>query len=294
MKRVHVQLAGSLVTGDFGGDGPAAVLLHGIGGAKINWMLLAPQLTERFKVIALDLPGFGETPLAGRSAGLGAQRDLVCRYIGEVIGRPVTLVGHSMGGLISMLVAAARPDLVDRLILFDPAFPPRTSSPAPGVPTAALNFMSRAPGVFAPVARVLTAMRGAEATVRQALNNTSADGPSLPPAFVDAHVAAESARMRRPGAYTGYLQAWRWFAEEFAKPADLEAMVRSIRAPTMLLHGELDTVVSPAAAHRLSELQPGWALRMVPGIGHNPNFEDPGLSARLVFEWLDGAPSEGS
>ena len=294
MKRLNIQLAGSLVVGDFGGDGPPAVLLHGIGGAKINWMLLAPLLAKRFRVTALDLPGFGETPLAGRSAGLDAQRDIVARYIREVVGGPVTLFGHSMGGLISMLVAAARPDLVDRIVLFDPAFPPRTSSPAPGVPTQALNLMSRAPGVFAPVARVLTAARGPEATVRQALNNTSADGRSLPPAFVDAHVEAEAARMRRPGAYTGYLQAWHWFAVEFADQAKLEAMVRSISAPAMLLHGELDTVVSPAAARRLAELQPGWALRMIPGIGHNPNFEAPDLSARLVFEWLDGAPSEGS
>ena len=122
MRREEVNLGGPLVLGDYGGDGPAMLMIHGIGGAKINWMLLAPLLAQRFHVRALDLPGFGETPLAGRRAGLDAQRDLVSRCIDEVVGAPVVLVGHSMGGLIAMMVASRRPELVDRLVLF--ACPP--------------------------------------------------------------------------------------------------------------------------------------------------------------------------
>ena len=273
--------------GDYGGDGPSLLMVHGIGGAKINWMLLAPLLAERFHVQALDLPGFGETRLAGRTAGLEVQRALVARYIEEKMTAPVVLMGHSMGGLIGMLVAAARPDLVGHLVLFDPAFPPRTKSPAPGVPTQVLNLMSRSPGLFAPLAAALTTVRGARSTVRRAFANTCVDGASLPKEFVDAHVDAEAARMGQAGAYLGYLQAWRWFAVAFDDQPALEAMVRSIKAPAILLHGEFDSVVSPAAARRLAELQPDWALRMMPGIGHNPNFEAPELSARLLFDWLD-------
>ena len=158
--------------------------------------------------------------------------------------------------------------------------------------TGALNLLSVAPGVFAPVAGALTRARGAEATVREALNSTSADGHALPPEFVAAHVAAEAARMGTRGAYVGYLQAWRWFSIQFADPPRLEAMVRAVKAPAMVLHGALDRVVSPRSAHRLSELQPGWALRMIEGVGHNPNCEVPDHSARLILDWIDGVTTE--
>jgi len=129
--------------------------------------------------------------------------------------------------------------------------------------------------------------------VRKALNNTSADGASLPAEFFSVHIDAEATRMRRPDAYVGYLQAWNWFVDAFDDPPVLEAMVQTISAPTMLLHGELDSVVSPATARRLAQLQPSWALRMIKGIGHNPNFEAPALSARLIFAWLDETATEG-
>ena len=288
MLRRELELDGPLVVGDFGGGGPPLLMVHGIGGAKINWMLLAPLLADRFHVEALDLPGFGESPLAGRSAALDSQRNLVVRYIQEVVGSPVVLTGHSMGGLISMLVASARPDLVERLVLFDPAFPPRTRSPAPGVPTMALNLMSRAPRLFAPVGSALTLLRGPRSTVERALANSSAPSSTLPAAFVEAHVEAETARLHGATPYLGYLQAWRWFGEAYEEPSTLEAMATGISAPTLLIHGELDRVVSPDAARRLGELQPGWSVRMMAGIGHNPNFEAPEVSAQWIFEWLAG------
>jgi len=295
VKRAAVEVGGQeVVVGDFGGTGAPAVLVHGIGGAKINWMLLAPLLTDRFHVLALDLPGFGETALDGRSAGLDDQKDLVIRFIEHLAAGPALLIGHSMGGLISMMVAAARPDLVSRMVLFDPAFPPRTRSPAPGVPTVVLDLMSRAPGVFAPVGKALTRLRGARATVIQALRETSAAGSPLPGAFVDAHVDAEAQRSRGPEPYAGYLQAWRWFTVVFADIPRLEAVVRAVAAPTLLLHGQLDPVVSPGAAQRLAELQPGWTLNFLEGVGHNPNFETPDVSARLIHAWLDevtGSPA---
>ncbi|GAC1331411.1 MAG: alpha/beta hydrolase [Candidatus Dormibacteria bacterium] len=287
MLRLEVEVNGApLVAGDYGGEGPPLVMLHGIGGAKINWMLLAPLLTDTYHVLALDLPGFGETALRGRSAGLDAQRDLVIRFIEQLAAGPALLMGHSMGGLISMMAAAARPDLVSRMVLFDPAFPPRTRSPAPGVPTPLLNLMSRAPARFAPVGKALTRIRGARATVLRALRETSAPGSRLPGSFIDAHVDAEARRSRGPQPYVGYLQAWRWFTIAFDDVPRLEAMVREIQAPTLLFHGVEDAVVSPAAARRLAELQPGWRLHLLEDVGHNPNFEAPERSAALVRAWL--------
>ncbi|MGI8608076.1 MAG: alpha/beta fold hydrolase [Candidatus Dormibacteria bacterium] len=283
-------LSGPLVYRDYGGEGlPPALLVHGIGGAGINWMLLAPRLISRFHVIALDLPGFGESPLAGRGAGLDDQSELVIRFITEVGGAPALLVGHSMGGLITMMVSAARPDLVHHAVLFDPAFPP-TRSPAPGLPARVLDVLSSAPSLAGGIGRGLVGLRGAHTMVHETFRRTCVDGDRLPSDFVAAHVAAEAARMRIPGAYVGYMQGWRWFRDHFRGPEKLEAMIRTIGVPTLVIHGEQDPVVLPSAAHRLAELQPSWTMRFMENVGHNPNFEAPDASAGAILAWLDGAP----
>jgi pimeloyl-ACP methyl ester carboxylesterase len=287
VKRLEADLDGPLVYGDFGGAGkPLAVLVHGIGGAKVNWILLAPLLAERFHVLALDLPGFGETPLAGRSASLDDQRVLVVAFIERMAEGRALVVGHSMGGLIAAMVGAARPDLVRGLVLFAPAFPP-TESPAPGLPSRLLDRAAFFPTVSGGLGQALMQLRGARTVVTETLERTSADFGALPREFVDAHVEAEAARMRQPGAYIGYMQGWRWFHTRFKDASTLERMIRSITLPAILIQGTRDGVVLPQAGHRLAEIQPGWTAHFMEGIGHNPNFEAPAESAALVWAWLD-------
>ncbi len=281
-------LSGPVVYRDHGGDHlPAAVLVHGIGGSGINWSLLAPLLAARFHVLALDLPGFGETPLGGRHAGLEAQRDLVARFLETVAGPPALLVGHSMGGLITAMVAAARPELVHHAVLFDPAFPP-TRSPAPGLPKEVLDAVSRAPSIAGGLGRAMVRLRGAERMVHESFQRTCGHGAELPDEFVADHVRAEAERMRFPGAYVGYMQAWASFRKHFSDLAALEATIGGVTTPTLLVHGREDPVVLPAAAARLSELQPGWRLVFMEGVGHNPIFEAPRASADAILGWLEG------
>src|ERR1700760_2629359 len=95
---------------DFGGpegktDAPLAVCVHGLGGSWVNWMALAPLLTERFRVIAFDLAGFGLTPLKGRRADIRSNRRLLDAFLRTTTDQPVTLIGNSIGGLLSMLQA---------------------------------------------------------------------------------------------------------------------------------------------------------------------------------------------
>src|SRR5262245_61489789 len=108
---------------DFGGSGPPMVLVHGLGGAGINWLNVGPGLARRARVVALDWPGFGHPPPAGRSARLPAQREVLGRFIGAVAGGPAIVVGNSMGGLLAMMVAAEEPARVSHLVLAAPAQP---------------------------------------------------------------------------------------------------------------------------------------------------------------------------
>jgi pimeloyl-ACP methyl ester carboxylesterase len=100
-----------------GGDGPALVLVHGLGGSATNWCELAPLLARGHRVLIPDLPGHGRSePLAGIS-GLEAYADRVAALM-ELEGiEQAPVVGHSLGGLVVLRLALRRPELVSSLVL---------------------------------------------------------------------------------------------------------------------------------------------------------------------------------
>lgn len=105
------------------GEGPEAlILIHGLASNLGFWRYNIPALAEDYRVIALDLPGYGRSAKSGDypytlSFFASTIRDLVA----ELELDHVTLVGHSMGGQIAMVAALEYPDAVDRLVLVDPA-----------------------------------------------------------------------------------------------------------------------------------------------------------------------------
>ncbi len=103
------------------GDGPLLLLVHGYTGGKENWYPLAGILKNHFRVIAPDLPGWGDSQRdAGADYGYTAQVDRLVQFIDALAaGTPVALVGHSMGGGIAALLAARHPQCVDKLVLMD-------------------------------------------------------------------------------------------------------------------------------------------------------------------------------
>ncbi len=131
-----VDLDGPVRYLDFGGpaDGPVIVCVHGLGGSAVNWSAIAPLLTDRYRVLAPDLAGHGLTQSRGRGTDVAANRALLHRFIADG-GRPVILMGNSMGGMISLLEAVPRPARSAGLILLDPALPFVPSRPDPLVAT---------------------------------------------------------------------------------------------------------------------------------------------------------------
>src|SRR2546421_9233646 len=125
MERRTADLGGPVYYLEFPGPskGPTFVLVHGLGGSHANWLALAPMLAQRGRVLALDLPGFGLSPLAGRKATMSSSRSIIARFIQEVATTPVVLIGNSMGGALSISQAVADPDSVRGLVLIAPALP---------------------------------------------------------------------------------------------------------------------------------------------------------------------------
>jgi len=97
------------------------VLVHGFTGSKENWLPVVPKLAERFRVLVPDLPGWGESErMPDADHGYAAQAERLSRFIAQLAPKgQVVLVGHSMGGGITALLAARHPGQVKQLVLMD-------------------------------------------------------------------------------------------------------------------------------------------------------------------------------
>ena len=272
---------------DFGGEGKAILMVHGLGGNALNWMAVGPELAKRYHAIAIDLAGFGQTPLYRRSATVGANAELVHRFIEKVIGEPVTLMGNSMGGHMAILVAAEHPDSVTESILVDPAVPipfehVRTPSPAMLGVAAALSIPGLAEVFFDRRLRRL----GPERIVEQSLALVCADPSRVDPKVVEAHVQLTRERgSLGPQNSRAFLQASRSIALRMADPRFWNRAKR-VTAPTLVIHGSLDQVIPLAAARELVRRRPDWTLRVLEGVGHVPMMETPKEFLSILSEWL--------
>jgi len=107
-----------------GGEGPPLLLLHGRGNAASTWFPLLPELAREHRVLALDLPGFGCSsstpgPLQTAEDGLRFFVEPVEAVLASLEARPMTVVGHSLGGLVALELALRGRVPVERLVLVD-------------------------------------------------------------------------------------------------------------------------------------------------------------------------------
>ncbi len=106
---------------DLGGTGrPPLVILHGLLGSSRNWQAAGRALAERYHVLALDLRGHGQSPHARPVTYEAMAGDVMAWLDARELGR-VSLLGHSMGGKVAMLLACRNPDRVERLFVVDVA-----------------------------------------------------------------------------------------------------------------------------------------------------------------------------
>ena len=288
MRSRTVDLGGPVHFADFGGSGPTSVLVHGLGGSHLNWLAVGPALAARARVLAPDLAGFGRTPLAGRSAHVRANAQLLDRFIDVVAEGPAILIGNSMGGLLAMMEAERQPEKVTRLVLVGAAQPR-----PPGTrfdPVVALTFAAYAvPGLGERFMRWRAARRGPEGLVRDTLQLVCADPGRVPAEVVAAHVALARDRMdRMPWGNQAFLEAARSIVFTLARRREVHAMIGRIAAPALLVQGTRDRLVSLAASRATAALRPDWTLAVLEGIGHVPQLEAPERFVATVTGWLDG------
>lgn len=268
-----------------------AVYVHGLGGSSQNWTDFAGLLTGRFDAQAVDLPGFGYSdPSPSYSIPAFAAR--LIGYL-EYAGRgPVHLIGNSLGGSISVRVAALRPDLVRTLTLVSPAMPfldPRRTAQAPVLPLLALPLADR---LFAWGMARLTAEQLAQQVMLACFGDTTKVSPQR------RAEAIEEIKLRYTVAHypQAYLATLRGLVSSFVRaylPGENSQwrLATRITAPTLVIGGLRDELVDPRVPAQVAKAIPDSRLLILPGVGHVAQMEVPRLVARAVVGMLEDVGS---
>lgn len=269
-------------------QGLTFVAVHGLGGSHVNWKLLAPYLAERGRVFAPDLAGFGLTLPTGRTAGVPDNLDLLAGFIRTVSpAAPVILLGNSMGGLLSILLAGTRPRLVERMVLVAPASPRPVRAPLDA--EVARNFvLMTVPGLGERVLARRQRRVTPDEQVRMTMQLCAADPESLGASVLDEHVDMVRRRREMPHAQAAMLQATRSLMMTMGPRAgQLWRAVADVQAPTLLLHGERDRLVTAKGIEVLARKRPDWTHVSYDDLGHIPMLEAPKRVAEDITGWLD-------
>jgi pimeloyl-ACP methyl ester carboxylesterase len=245
-----------VITGE--GDGDPLVLVHGAGTSGAIWRRATPLLTESHRVITPDVPGYGRSPAAGDGFALDEVADHLADGLDDAgIPAPYDLVGHSMGGALSILLAARHPARVQRLVLAAPAGMAALPQPV----AAALGAVA-AP--FAMARRTLASPLAGSALVRRlALAGVARDGARVPVEHARAVLASSAGATRiGPGLAS-------------AAAADLRDVLAEVRCPLGLVWGEHDPVIPRSRVEVVRRARPDAVLEIIPDTAHAPMLERP-------------------
>lgn len=260
--RVHVRDTGPRTA-------PAILLLHGFGASLQTWDAWATRLETEFRVVRLDLPGFGLTGPDKVTSPEGDYTDaramVVLATLMDQLGlQRATVAGHSMGGRIAWTFAALRPERVERLALLAPD----------GFASAGFAY-----GVAPKVPLLLRALPYVLPTAL--LRPTLAAAYANPAMVTDDLVRRYRDMLLAPGVRAAIVA--RTGQQVLVDPVPL---LRRIQAPTLLLWGQQDAMIPATNAADYQKAMPGAGLTVFPGVGHLLHEEAPDASVQALRTFL--------
>ncbi|GAA2416786.1 alpha/beta hydrolase [Streptomyces sp. NPDC007076] len=263
---------------------PPALYVHGLGGSSQNWSALMPLLQDVVDGEAVDLPGFGDSPPPddGNYSVTGHARAVI-RFLDAGERGPVHLFGNSLGGAVATRVAAVRPDLVRTLTLVSPALPEiRVQRSA--MPTGLLAV----PGVAGLFAR-MTRDWSAEDRTRGVMALCYGDPARVSASGFRAAVAEMERRMELPYFWDAMARSARGIVDAYTLGGQhgLWRQAERVLAPTQLVYGGRDQLVSYRMARKASAAFRDARLLTLPDAGHVAMMEYPEAVAQAFRELLD-------
>ncbi len=260
-----------------------AVLVHGLGGSSQNWSVLMDRLADVVAGEAVDLPGFGFSPPPDDgNYSINGHARAVVRLL-EHDGRgPVHLFGNSLGGAVATRIAAVRPDLVRTLTLISPALPdvrPQRSA----WPTA-LASVPGLPWLYMRATREWSAERRTQALIALCFGDPAAFGE---PEF-EAAAREYERRLALPYFWDSMVRSTRGIVNAYTMSGQhsLWRQAERVLAPTLLVYGGRDKLVSFRTARRAARTFRDARLVVVPEGGHVAMMEHPQVVERAFREML--------
>jgi pimeloyl-ACP methyl ester carboxylesterase len=252
------------------GDRPPIVFVHGLGGQWQNWLENIPRAAQERRVIALDLPGFGLSPMPLKEItipGYGRTVNALCDRLGL---RVVELVGNSMGGFIAAEVAIQFPQRVDQLLLVSAA----------GITSADLD---RRP--ILTLGRIATALTNWSAPLDRKIASR-AKARHLALAFVARHPSLLKADLAYEGFFKGTGKPGFTDALVACLGYDFRERLPEIRVPTLIVWGAQDSIIPVKDAREFESLISGSRKVVMADTGHISMAERPVAFNDLMMEFL--------
>ena len=256
------------------GDGPPLVFIHGLSGSWPNWLEQLPVFADSHRVIAMDLPGFGHSPMPSERITISGYARLLDGLFDELGIDAATIVGNSMGGFISAELAIAFPQRVERLVLVSPAGLSTYRHPRG---TRALPALHRAERIVAAYTAWM-ASKSDIVTKRAFLRNATLGLVTRHPGRLPAALAAE--QLRGAGK-PGFIQAL-----EANLDYDFRDRLPEIACPTLIVWGDGDRVITVRDAAVFAEMIPGSRKVVYEDTGHMAMLERPDAFNSLLRDFL--------
>lgn len=258
-----------------GSGSETLLLIHGFADNLATWHKVVPHLETRYRVLAVDLPGFGRSSAAWPRPLIAGYVALLADLIESEGSRRVTVIGNSLGAATALALGTAHPHLVDRLVLCDmPGIDtlPRTWKLLGTKPTEML-LRTLATPIPAPILQQAIGIAYAYGAMRHPLQS----GFSTVRSSFDMHYADKSRVL-------GLLPLARQVFVELAE-MPIRRMVRELEVPVMLLWGQWD-LLTPSRKARSFVGGPTRRVVVIPDCGHCPQLDRPAEFLDAVVPFL--------
>ncbi len=247
-------------------DAPVLLFLHGFGSSLQTWDVWAGSLEQKYRVIRLDLPGFGLTgPSPSNDYSELNDVNTLTQFVDKLGVSELSVIGHSMGGKIAWTFAAAHPDRVKALVLMAPdGFPqPEAIGTKPYAMPAIMGVMKYCLPSYA---------------VRKSIEPAFADASALD----DKMVSRYHDMLRAPGVRAAILE--RGHQTIYTDPVP---RLKKIKAPTLLLWGEEDKMIPSSNATSYAGVLAQSKTVFIPKLGHLLHEEQADIGLAQLVEFLD-------
>ena len=252
-----LDVGGQAVHVEQSGAGEPVVLLHGFGESTYSWRLVAPELASRYRVIAVDLNGFGYTERLRDPAGytIDGQMRLVLGVLERLGIERAHFVGHSYGGGLTLWIAAHHPERLRSMALLDSTLPRYSAT-----------RRSRAANVRALTHVYLRTVAMRPGYLQKELRASYGDDALATPEVARAYLD----RLRIEGIDDAYYG----LTAKNGLPLP-EVDLAAIRVPALLVWGRDDELTPVKNGERIAASLPDARLTVIPDCGHSPMEERP-------------------